>query len=109
TRFCRGDDEMSEQVMVPEVTGDRGSFGAADELVASGATLMRIENETMMSVAVQRPRTEERILKDALKELELVPALAARCYYAIPYKQRKNGKEETVWVMGASVNAARNL
>lgn len=80
---------------------------AAENLVAQGATLMRIENDSMLAVAIQRPRNEANVLKGALNELAMVPEEAKKNYYAIPYKDRDTGK--IVTVTGPSINAAMAL
>lgn len=90
---------MSADVMSPT--------SAAENLVAQGATLMRIENDSMLAVAVQRPRNEANVLKGALNELAMVPEEAKKNYYAIPYKDRDTGK--IVTVTGPSINAAMAL
>jgi hypothetical protein len=80
------------------------------ELVAQGATLMRVENEILMSAAVQRPRDEGAIVKGALRELDLVPEEASRAYYSIPYKERQaDGSVKIVKVEGPSIKAAMAL
>jgi hypothetical protein len=82
----------------------------AGALVAQGHALMRIENETMLSVAVQRPRNEAAIMKGALGELDLVPEEAARAYYSIPYKEKQpDGSVRVVKVEGPSIKAAMTL
>lgn len=101
---------MAEAIRAPEILPPGDESQSAIGLVSAGATLMRIENETMMSVAVQRPRDERKILKAALDELDIVPALATRCFYSIPYIENKGKQNErTVYVSGASINSARNL
>lgn len=97
---------MTTDPIDPEVLRDEEARTPTD-LVAGGATIMRIENETMSAIAVQRPRQEEEILRRALSELKIVPALAERCFYSIPYEDRRSGR--TTHVTGASINAARNL
>lgn len=85
-------------------------IGGAAALVAQGATLMRVENESMLAVAIQRPRDEEKVLKAALKELQLVPEEARRAYYAIPYRERQlDGSYKMVNVEGPSIKAAMAL
>jgi len=82
----------------------------AGDLVSQGATLMRIENETMLAVAVQRPRDESKIVRDALRELDLVPEEAGKAYYSIPYRERQpDGTVKIVKVEGPSIKAAMAL
>jgi hypothetical protein len=82
------------------------SEGAA--LVASGLTLMRAENDSMMMVAVQRPRKEAEVLEGAISELELYPDLAEQNYYSIEYKERR-GSNKKVEVAGPGIGAAMAL
>lgn len=84
-----------------------GSESSGERLVANGATLMRVEHDAMLAVSVQRPRKEKLVLERALAELDMVPALAERNFYAIPYEDRREGK--TVIVTGPSIHAARSL
>lgn len=92
--------------MEPEVV----SGNAAEQLVAQGSTLMRIENEVMLSVAVQRPRDEAIVIKRALQELALAPECAKAAYYSIPYKERQvDGSYKVVKVEGPSIKAAMSL
>lgn len=92
----------------PEIlSGAGGGGGGAMELVAQGHALIRIENETMMQVAVQRPRDEGVVIKGALRELELVPEEAGKAYYSIPYTDRQTGK--VTKVEGPSIKAAMAL
>jgi len=82
----------------------------AGALVAQGHALMRIENETMLQVAVQRPRKEADVIKGALAELDLVPEEAARAFYSIPYKEKQpDGGVKIVKVEGPSIKAAMTL
>jgi hypothetical protein len=103
---------MAKKVTEPEEPqgADLGidEMGEGAALVAAGATLMRIENETMQAVSVKQPRIEKRVLAAALEELELAPDLAARTYYSIPFAESK-GSERKFQVEGPSVNAAMNL
>jgi hypothetical protein len=82
----------------------------ASQLVAQGHALMRIENETMLAVALQHPRNEEAVIKAALGELDLVPEDAARAFYSIPYRERgADGSTKIVHVEGPSIKAAMTL
>lgn len=86
------------------------NLDGATALVAQGHAVIKIENETMASVAVQRPRDEQAVITGALKELELVPEEAGKAYYSIPYKERQpDGSTKTVKVEGPSVKAAMAL
>lgn len=83
---------------------------AGEQLVAQGATLMRIENDVMSAVAIQRPRDEGTVIKRALQELELVPENAGAAYYSIPYRDRNlDGTVKMTRVEGPSIKAAMSL
>ncbi len=77
------------------------------DLVQQGATIVQIENDTQRTIAIQRPRDEEKVLKDALKELELYPQFAEKAYYVIPYKTGDGDKTQDV--KGPSIKAAMAL
>jgi hypothetical protein len=84
--------------------------GEAAALVAQGATLMRIENESMLAVAIQRPRDAKKVLARALEELAILPEEAKEAYYSIPYKERQpDGSTKMVSVEGPSINASSTL
>lgn len=56
--------------------------------------------------AIQNPRNEAMAQEKAIQELELVPELANRSYYAIPYNQ---GKKNEKMVMGLTIGAMMSL
>ncbi|MTW08855.1 hypothetical protein GM524_13395, partial [Streptococcus pneumoniae] len=68
---------------------EKGSSAAS--LVEQGLSLMRIENETQMKVAIQKPRQFKKIRKDVMEELETIPEFAMKSYYSIPYKNDMGG------------------
>lgn len=89
----------------PEIVPSSGG-----ELVAIGERLMKIENDSMLQAAIQRPRDEAKVYDGALKELEIAPEFAASAFYSIPYKQRlPGGGEKIVQVSGPSIKAAMSL
>ena len=93
--------------MDPEVMND-----TPVDLVRQGERLMRIENDTMLQIAVQRPRKEQEVTKAALQELELNPEQAKSAYYSIPYKERIQGQPgqfKITKVEGGSIKAAMAL
>jgi hypothetical protein len=103
----RAESEYAEAELIPP--GLTGGSEAAN-LVAQGVTLMRIENESMLAVAIQRPRNEEQVLKGAIKELQMVPEQAKRAYYSIPYRERQpDGTQKMVRVEGPSIKASMAL
>ncbi len=80
------------------------------DLVRSGEVLMRVENDSMLSAAIQRPRDEKKIAREALGELEIMPEEAKTAFYSIPYKDtRPDGSVKIVKVEGPSVKAAMSL
>ena len=89
----------------PEVVNPGG--GSAGALVAAGASVVRIENETLMKVALERERDIKKITKEAIEEIQAFPEEADTLFYAIPYKDKRTG--ETTWVKGPAVGLARML
>lgn len=91
-----------------EVLGPETPQGSAMELVAAGGTLVKLENTTQMSVAVQRPRNEDKVLAAALSELERYPSMADEAIYSKPV-----GKDPDTnamkYVEGLSIRAAESL
>ncbi len=91
-----------------EVLGPETPQGTAMELVAGGATLVKLENTTQMQVATQRPRNEDRVLSAALAELERYPSMADEAIYSKPV-----GKDPDTnamkYVEGLSIRAAESL
>jgi hypothetical protein len=86
------------------------SGNAGEQLVMQGAALMRIENESMLKIAVQRPRDESEVIKRAIRELEIAPENAKAAYYSIPYRERQqDGSYRVVKVEGGSIKAAMSL
>ena len=82
----------------------------AAALVAQGAALLRIQNDSMLQVAVQRPRDERKIVEAALAELDLLPEEAGVAFYTIPYEERTpDGKVKIRNVTGPSIKAASAL
>jgi hypothetical protein len=62
--------------------------------------------ETMMEKAARFPRDLKRVQAAAFAELEIVPELAARSYYSIPYNV---GRKNETRVEGPSIKAAMTL
>jgi hypothetical protein len=77
------------------------------ELVSEGATIIKLENQTQMAIAVQRPRDESRILADSLKELDLYPSMAKEAIYTKPVGKDDTGNQKMV--EGLSIRAAESL
>lgn len=83
------------------------SAQAPMELVAQGATIVRLENAEQMAIAVQRPRDEALILHDCLHELDLYPTMAREAIYNKPVG--KDDKGEMKYAEGLSIRAAESL
>lgn len=62
--------------------------------------------DMLMRRAKQNPRHLQSVQERAQQELEIVPELAARSYYSIPYNQ---GKQNETLVEGPSIKAAMTL
>lgn len=79
------------------------------EALDQGHALVRIQDDQIQRLSLDRPRDQKAILVHALEELELVPELAAQNFYSIPFKDRSGGGERTTYVEGPSARAAENL
>lgn len=98
------------EVMDPDLVAGAHMGTDAGNLIAQGVTLMRVENESMLAVAIQRPRDEKKVLKAAIEELLMVPEEAKRAYYSIPYRERQmDGSTKLVQVEGPSIKASMAL
>lgn len=65
--------------------------------------MMRAEDEIRHDLALKSPRREEKIVEDAIHELESAPEFAAKSYYSIPHKNDQGG---IISVEGPSIKAA---
>lgn len=80
------------------------------ELVSQGLAIIKVENDSMLQMATQRPRNEQKVLQGALGELGLVPEEAKEAFYTIPYRERQDGGGfRVVNVQGPSIGAAMAL
>ncbi|HEY6115486.1 MAG TPA: hypothetical protein VI172_05965, partial [Candidatus Dormibacteraeota bacterium] len=61
----------------------------------------------MLRLAREFPRNEDKILRDALAELERAPEEAGKAYYSIPYTDHSTGR--IVKVEGQTIRAAESL
>lgn len=77
------------------------------ELLAQGASIVKLENQTQMQIAIQRPRDEVKILSSALKELDLYPSMAREAIYVKPVGKDDQGQMKSV--EGLSIRAAESL
>lgn len=78
-------------------------------LLVGGATVLRIENETQQALMLQRPRDINKVIDNALRELDAAPLFALSVFYSIPYKDRSGGDERTVDVEGTGTHGAAML
>lgn len=76
------------------------------DLVAKGGELVRLQNDQQVIIAMQKPRDEAIVYKNAIKELEVFPESAQSAIYGIPYKNDRGG---TDMVEGPSIKAAMTL
>lgn len=80
----------------------------AEAILKEGGALVRIENMTQMTIAVQRPRKEAEIKKEALAELDMYPEAAHDAIYNKPVgKDYDTGKQK--YAQGLSIRAAEAL
>lgn len=84
-----------------------GMKAEMSEMVSEGMTLVRLENNTQMTIAVQRPRDEAKILDASLKELILYPSLAEEALYSKPVGKDEGGKMK--YAEGLSIRTAESL
>lgn len=85
---------MSENL--PAVRGDQ-----LKELASSSSTLVRLENDKLQAVAVQRPRDVIKVRDSVFAELEAIPEIAETAWYCLPRGDKK--------IEGPTVNTARRL
>jgi len=82
--------------------------GPGEVLVAQGMSIVRLENNTQMQVALQRPRDESKILAAALKELDVYPSMAEEALYIKPVG--KNAETQKMsYAEGLSIRTAESL
>jgi len=87
-----GEDKKKPQQVDAEVVSDldvlRGqgiqNAETPTELLKAGMALVRLENTTQMTIAAQKPRNEELVLKKCLAELDLYPDQAEEALYDKP-------------------------
>lgn len=77
------------------------------ELLAQGASIVRLENFTQMQMSLQRPRDEKIILKSAMEELDIYPSCAEEAIYNKPVGKDEGGQMN--YAEGLSIRAAENL
>jgi len=82
-----------------------GADGA--QLLREGAALVKLENDTQMAIAIQRPRNEAMVLKKAVEELGIYREAAEEAIYCKPVGKDQTG--EMQFAEGLSVRAAEAL
>jgi hypothetical protein len=78
-------------------------------MLEQGMTIMRAENETQQSMAIQKPRELTKLVHAAIEELRTFPDFAKKSYYSIPYKDYSVNPPREVMVEGLSIKAANAL
>jgi len=78
------------------------------ELIAQGASIVKLENATQMQIAVQRPREEGKILKECLGELDRYPSMAEEAIYSKPVGKDPN-TDKMKYAEGLSIRAAESI
>jgi hypothetical protein len=96
---------VAEGEVIDVIATSAGAPGM--EIVAQGATLVKLENSTQMSLAIQRPRNEAVILSAAKKELDLYPSMAKEAIYTKPVG--RNDANQMQYAEGLSIRAAESL
>lgn len=90
------------------LTVDAEPIPDAGDLIRQGESLVRIENQTQMVIAVQRPRNEAEILKEIRTELKTYPEMADEAIYSKPVgRESRDGPMK--YAEGLSVRAAESL
>lgn len=77
------------------------------EVVPAEQMLLRIENETMASLATKRPRDHVAIMGELCSQIEAYPAFAETLVYAKPVGRNQQG--EMQYARGLSIRAAEAL
>ena len=82
------------------------------EIIRGGAALVKAQDDTMLTIAVQRPREVATVREKVLAELEAFPDFADRYFYSIPHRTKACNHQSgqlcpnCALVEGASVHAA---
>jgi hypothetical protein len=99
--------DLKGGIMTKETTRQIEPAEAPIELIAQGASIVKLENSTQMQIAVQRPRDESKILSESLRELDIYPSMAREAIYNKPVG--KDDKGDMKYVEGLSIRAAESL
>lgn len=71
------------------------------ELMAQGHSIVRIENETQQSIAVLKPRSEQKVIDNILAEMAKSPKIARKFFYSIEYEDGKKTVVEGISIQGS--------
>jgi hypothetical protein len=85
---------------------------AMNALIAGGQAIVRIENDGMQQLAIQKPRPPlKQIINACIQELQEAPEFAKAAFYKIPYKEKADQGEEgpIKYVEGLTIKAAKML
>lgn len=97
--------EPKEKVVDAEVVGGETGLVTQSKPLAVSSDY----NRTRFELALSFPRDESAILAKLITELEAFPEIAEKAWYAIPYKQNKDGQTITTMVEGPSIRAALSI
>src|ERR1051325_6339478 len=103
----RTTDKDPRQPPPPADNGQGFVQSPGTDLASFVAVQQRQESDTMLRLAREFPRNEDKILRDALAELERAPEEAGKAYYSIPYTDHSTGR--IVKVEGQTIRAAESL
>lgn len=81
-------------------------------LIAGGQAIVRIENDSMQQLAIQKPRPPlKQIINACVQELQDAPEFAQAAFYKIPYKEKADQGEDgpVKFVEGLTIKAAKMM
>ena len=76
-------------------------------IVDDGLRALSAEMRSQRALALEKPRSEKKVIEAALEELRAFPEFAKAAYYSIPYKDPETGEKKPV--EGPSVKASRAM
>jgi len=87
---------------------NQNELAVANQLQSSDVTLMKLENETITSLAATNPRNHQSIKREILDQMEAYPSFAESMVYSVPVgKDYKTGQMK--YARGLSIRAAESL
>jgi len=78
------------------------------DLIANGATIVKMENMEQMAIAVQHPRDEVKILSECLREIEIYPSMSGEAIYNKPVGKDPD-TDKMKYAEGLSIRAAESI